>query len=120
MGWPGAADGLGQSPDGRMVEPERGHDLEAALRTRDDDRGRLDVALLGDRVDQDLEARPETIDVGKRAGAGNQDLARGDVGHVPSRSTAIAAIVGQREAAAAVVSTTADPARGLPVSRLES
>jgi hypothetical protein len=73
------ADGPGESGRGRVVERERGGDLEPTVLIGDDDRRRFGLAACRDGVDEDLEAGPEAIDVGQRACAGDEDPARGVV-----------------------------------------
>ncbi|HEY8819317.1 MAG TPA: alpha/beta hydrolase, partial [Candidatus Limnocylindrales bacterium] len=87
---PRAPDGLSQSGSGRRIDPERRHDLEPVSRPNDD-RGRLDLRGRGDRLDQCLQARFETLDMRQGARPRNQDLAL-DSRHVRSIGQGLAMV----------------------------
>ena len=74
---PWVADGRREPCNGRLLEPDRGGDLETlTLLIHDEDGGRFDLELLSDRANQDLQSRTETISMGERPSTSNEDLAR--------------------------------------------
>jgi uncharacterized protein (DUF1810 family) len=79
MGW--VPDGFGQPGERRIRESGRGDDPQPGVPIDDDDHRRLDVELVGDRAEQDLETRPESIGMSERSSPMDQDLNCGVARH---------------------------------------